>query len=109
MMPSLDALFAPRAVAVLGVSRQPGKLGHRLLQNVIEGVSRQLGGPDEPTSKFISFPAPKFAQNRCVDVPVRVPADTLLSGARKLRFKLTVTTQNGATVLAVVWGRTEPV
>lgn len=31
---ALDALFAPRSVAVLGASRQPGKLGHRLLENV---------------------------------------------------------------------------
>jgi acetyltransferase len=30
----LDALFAPRALAVLGASRDPAKLGHRLLQNV---------------------------------------------------------------------------
>ncbi|MBI1734674.1 MAG: acetate--CoA ligase family protein [Candidatus Rokubacteria bacterium] len=33
---SLEALFAPRAVAVLGVSRNPAKLGFRLLQNVLE-------------------------------------------------------------------------
>jgi acetate---CoA ligase (ADP-forming) len=30
----LAALFAPSSVAVLGVSRNPAKLGHRLLQNV---------------------------------------------------------------------------
>jgi acetate---CoA ligase (ADP-forming) len=33
----LTPLFAPAAVAVLGVSRNPAKLGHRLLQNVKEG------------------------------------------------------------------------
>jgi acyl-CoA synthetase (NDP forming) len=31
---ALGALFAPASVAVLGVSRNPAKLGHRLLQNV---------------------------------------------------------------------------
>jgi acyl-CoA synthetase (NDP forming) len=31
----LTPLFAPRAVAVLGASRNPGKLGHRLVQNLI--------------------------------------------------------------------------
>jgi acyl-CoA synthetase (NDP forming) len=36
-MSGLDALFAPRAIAVLGVSRNPAKLGFRLLQNVIDG------------------------------------------------------------------------
>ena len=35
-MTGLDALFAPRAVAVLGVSRNPAKLGFRLLQNVLD-------------------------------------------------------------------------
>ncbi len=36
-MSDLAALFAPASVAVLGVSRNPAKLGHRLLQNVREG------------------------------------------------------------------------
>ncbi len=33
-MSGLEALFEPRSVAVLGASRHPGKLGHRLLENV---------------------------------------------------------------------------
>ena len=33
-MRSLDALFSPRSVAVLGVSRNPAKLGYKLLENV---------------------------------------------------------------------------
>src|SRR5439155_16634361 len=32
---ALDALFAPRRLALLGVSRDPAKLGHVLLRNVI--------------------------------------------------------------------------
>jgi acetate---CoA ligase (ADP-forming) len=34
---ALDALFAPRSIAVLGASRNPAKLGFRLLQNVKDG------------------------------------------------------------------------
>ena len=34
-MTALDALFAPRRLALLGVSRDPAKLGHVLLRNVI--------------------------------------------------------------------------
>jgi acetate---CoA ligase (ADP-forming) len=34
-MSVLDALFAPRRLALLGVSRDPAKLGHVLLKNVI--------------------------------------------------------------------------
>lgn len=37
----LDALFAPRSVAVLGASRNPAKLGFKLLQNV---KARGFGG-----------------------------------------------------------------
>jgi acetate---CoA ligase (ADP-forming) len=33
----LDCLFAPHSIAVLGVSRNPAKLGFRLLQNIKDG------------------------------------------------------------------------
>jgi acetyltransferase len=36
-MTALEALFAPRSVAILGASRDPAKLGTRLLQNVKDG------------------------------------------------------------------------
>lgn len=36
-MSALGALFAPRAVAVLGASRNPAKLGFALLRNVLDG------------------------------------------------------------------------
>jgi acetyltransferase len=36
-MTALEALFSPRRVAVLGASRNPAKLGHVLLKNVLEG------------------------------------------------------------------------
>ena len=35
MTVDLTPLFAPRAVAVLGASRNPAKLGHRLVQNLL--------------------------------------------------------------------------
>ena len=53
MTRSLDALFAPRSVAVLGVSRQPGKLGHRLLQNVIAGGYSGRVVPVNPSGEAI--------------------------------------------------------
>ena len=34
---ALQALFAPRDIALLGVSRDPAKLGHALLKNVVAG------------------------------------------------------------------------
>ncbi|MBI2899926.1 MAG: acetate--CoA ligase family protein [Planctomycetes bacterium] len=36
-MASFDAFFRPRSIAVVGASRDPAKLGHVLLRNVIEG------------------------------------------------------------------------
>ena len=34
---ALDALFAPRAIAVLGASNDPAKFGHRIVRNLREG------------------------------------------------------------------------
>jgi acetate---CoA ligase (ADP-forming) len=34
---SLDAFFRPKSVAVIGASTDPGKLGHAVVQNLIEG------------------------------------------------------------------------
>ena len=36
MTVDLTPLFAPRGVAVLGASRNPAKLGHRLVQNLLD-------------------------------------------------------------------------
>ena len=46
-MSDLTALFAPRSVAVLGVSRNPAKLGHRLLENL---KSRGFAGSVHPVN-----------------------------------------------------------
>jgi acetate---CoA ligase (ADP-forming) len=46
-MTDLSALFAPRAVAVLGVSRDPAKLGHRLLENL---MTRGFAGALHPVN-----------------------------------------------------------
>jgi acetyltransferase len=44
----LAPLFAPRSVAVLGVSRNPEKLGFRLLQNVKGRAAAPVGSADAP-------------------------------------------------------------
>src|SRR5437763_709768 len=46
-MSGLTALFVPASIAVLGVSRNPAKLGYRLLQNVKEGG---FGGAIHPVN-----------------------------------------------------------
>ncbi len=52
-MSDLTALFAPSSVAVLGVSRNPAKLGHRLLQNVREGGYAGTIHPVNPSGEPI--------------------------------------------------------
>jgi acetyltransferase len=49
----LTALFAPSSVAVLGVSRNPAKLGHRLLQNVRESGYAGTIHPVNPSGEPI--------------------------------------------------------
>jgi len=49
----LAALFAPSSVAVLGVSRNPAKLGHRLLQNVMESGYAGAIHPVNPSGEPI--------------------------------------------------------
>jgi acetyltransferase len=52
-VPDLDALFDPRAIAVLGVSRNPMKLGFRLLQNVLERGYAGRVHPVNPSGEAI--------------------------------------------------------
>ena len=52
-MSDLTPLFAPTAVAVLGVSRNPAKLGYRLLQNVKESGFRGAIHPVNPSGEPI--------------------------------------------------------
>ena len=62
-MSDLTALFAPRAVAVLGVSRNPAKLGYRLLENL---KARGFAGavhPVNPSGEAILG----YETVRCVD------------------------------------------
>ena len=52
-MTGLTPLFAPARVAVLGVSRNPAKLGHRLLQNVLTGGFGGVVIPVNPSGEPI--------------------------------------------------------
>jgi acyl-CoA synthetase (NDP forming) len=35
-LPDIKYLFEPRSVAVIGVSQEPGKIGYKILENMIE-------------------------------------------------------------------------
>ena len=78
-----------KSFALQTIWRNDQAVADATVENVVEGVSRLFGGPEEP-GKSITFPTPKLAQNKCAELPIRVPANTIVSAGRKLRFKFTV-------------------
>ena len=52
-MALLDRLFRPRAVAVVGASRTPGKIGHALVVNLLASGFRGAIYPVNPREEEI--------------------------------------------------------
>ena len=84
----LTPLFAPRGVAVLGASRNPAKLGHRLVQNLITSGFPGDIFPVNPSGEAILG---KDAVTRAEDVPrgldlalVSLPATAVVPAVRAL-------------------------
>jgi len=50
---SLERLFAPRAVAVVGASRDPDKVGYRVVENILKGGFEGPIYPVNPTAKEV--------------------------------------------------------
>ncbi len=50
---SLDPLFAPASIAVIGASATPGKVGHQVLKNLVGGGFSGVIYPVNPTHKAI--------------------------------------------------------
>jgi len=46
----LDPFFAPRGVAVIGASRDPGKLSYGVLRNLLDPQGRGYRGPIYPVN-----------------------------------------------------------
>jgi acetate---CoA ligase (ADP-forming) len=84
----LTPLFAPRGVAVLGASRSPAKLGHRLVQNLIAPGFPGDVFPVNPSGEAILG---KDSVTRVEDLPrgldlalVSLPAKAVLPAVRAL-------------------------
>ena len=84
----LTPLFAPRGVAVVGASRNPAKLGHRLVQNLITSGFPGDIFPVNPSGEAILG---KDAVTRAEDVPrgldlalVSLPATAVVPAVRAL-------------------------
>jgi acyl-CoA synthetase (NDP forming) len=83
----VDAVFEPRSVAVYGASRQPGKLGHALLRNVLEGGFAGRVLPVNPAGGEVLglAAAPSLgepADLALVSVPAAAVADAVSDAAR---------------------------
>ncbi|MGH7318111.1 MAG: CoA-binding protein [Candidatus Rokuibacteriota bacterium] len=64
MNTDLTPLFAPRRVAVLGASRSPKKLGHRLLQNLLDAAFPGEVLPVNPSGELCRATADRRAHRR---------------------------------------------
>ncbi|HEV8308835.1 MAG TPA: acetate--CoA ligase family protein [Methylomirabilota bacterium] len=88
MTADLTPVFAPRRVAVLGVSRNPEKLGHRLLRNLLEaGFDGELF-PVNPSAEAIlgvpSVPGVRDLPEGIDLALVSVPAPAVVGVVREL-------------------------
>jgi acetyltransferase len=107
-MADLDAVFAPRSLAVLGVSRDPAKLGHRLLQNVLAGGFTGAVYPVNPSGEpILGLPSLR----RVEDVPeevdlalVSLPAAAVPAAIKALAARRT----RAAVVLSSGFGEVDP-
>ncbi|MFZ7126146.1 MAG: acetate--CoA ligase family protein [Desulfobacterales bacterium] len=52
-MESMEAIFSPRSVAVVGASTTPGKVGHDIFENILKGGFQGVLYPVNPTAKSI--------------------------------------------------------
>jgi acetyltransferase len=64
----LDAFFNPSSIAVIGASRKPGKVGHEVLRNIIDGEFKGEVYPINPRAETI-------LGRRCYASVLEVPDD----------------------------------
>src|SRR5262247_3278677 len=90
-MSSLDALFAPKSVAVIGASTKRGSIGREILHNIIEYEFNGKLFPVNPHAEFIHsikcYPSvlaiPDEVELAIVVVPARAVLDVVRECGRK--------------------------
>lgn len=83
----LDAIFAPRSIAVVGASRHPTKIGYQILRNLIVNEFQGILYPINPHATSIHGIR---AYPRVLDVPdpvdlavITIPADSVIEAAEE--------------------------
>ena len=69
MQPSLEPLFAPRGVAVVGASRDPASVGHRVLTNLLRAGFAGPVFPVNPNAEVIAS-MPAYPSVHAIPLPV---------------------------------------
>jgi len=84
----LDPLFAPRSIAVLGVSRNPAKLGFRLLENLktsgFPGAVYAVNPGGEPILGYATLPSAEALPEGVDLALVSLPAAAVLGAVKAL-------------------------
>ncbi|MDE3078329.1 MAG: CoA-binding protein, partial [Chloroflexota bacterium] len=82
---SLQPLFRPRSIAVVGASRQPGSVGHLIFQNLLAGDFAGPVYPVNPAARFVAsvraYPSTTAIQDQVDLAVIAVPADRVLEAA----------------------------
>lgn len=84
---SLDAIFRPRSVAVIGASRRAGSIGRQVVANLIAGGFQGPVYPVNPKAEVV-FSVPAYRSVRDIPGPVDlavlvVPPDIVLTAAEQ--------------------------
>ncbi|MEM0489675.1 MAG: acetate--CoA ligase [Ignisphaera sp.] len=80
---SLEYLFKPKSVAIIGASREPGKVGHAILKNIIEsGYKGEIYPVNPKADKILGLDVYKSVSEIPGDIDLAVivvPAQVVLS------------------------------
>lgn len=83
---SLDALFRPRSIAVVGASRRANQIGHQIVRNLVEGGFSGPVYPVNPTAKVVRsmhcFAKVSAIPGKVDLAVIVVPADRVLEAVR---------------------------
>lgn len=78
----LDAIFAPRSIAIIGASRHPSKIGYQILRNLIVNEYQGILYPVNPNATSIhgirAYPSVRDIPDSVDLAVIAVPADSVL-------------------------------
>jgi acyl-CoA synthetase (NDP forming)/RimJ/RimL family protein N-acetyltransferase len=98
---SVARMLAPRSVAVIGASRQPGTTGHEILRRI---VASEFTGPTFPVNPAASSVAGMWAYRSVTDVPGPVDVAFVATPPEVIPQAITECAAKGVHALVVLTG-----